>query len=479
MVLSQIDKSIEYPAVKFVDSEDLDYDAQLYQLELFPDLEVIIALGKVKYIFIDKNILYIPVYLTDDGEVVLQMGVYEFPSNIYTSLLDEDNDFDISLLENPLPLLYKFINESFIRKELGQKKKQIHLLHLQNHLLHLQKVKWKNLLNRKKRINLLNRKKRINLLNMKKRINLLNPKNPHRMILQNYLRIVEFRINKLLYKNCSRKTMMKNLLFLRSWLPKKLDQETNFKEHSGHNWVEKFMKNENYGIIDNESGGDCLFATIRDAYSGIGKTVTVKDLRSIASNAATEEVFHNFKEQYDMYDTEVKTLSTELAKLQNVNKALKQRYSQTKDRDEKKKLVEQSKPIIAKFRQAKKEKKAASELLHEYRWMRGVDTLAKLKKKMRSCGFWAESWTIQILEMALNVKLIILSSFNYAHRDYDNVLSCGDMAPDSLVTKGTFKPKYYIILDYTGNHYKLITYKQKQIFEFNDIPVKIKKSDCG
>ena len=39
MVLSQIDKSIEYPAVKFVDSEDLDYDAQLYQIELFPDLD--------------------------------------------------------------------------------------------------------------------------------------------------------------------------------------------------------------------------------------------------------------------------------------------------------------------------------------------------------------------------------------------------------------------------------------------------------
>ena len=77
--------------------------------------------------------------------------------------------------------------------------------------------------------------------------------------------------------------------------------------------------------------------------------------------------------------------------------------------------------------------------------------------------------------MVLNVKLIILSSYNYEHRDYDNVLSCGDMAPDSMEKKGAFKPKYYIILDHTGNHYKLITYKQKQIFEFNDIPVKIKK----
>ena len=109
-------KVFEYPAAKFVDSEDLDYDAQLYQIELFPGLEAIIALGKVKYTFIDKNVLYIPVYLTNDGEVILQMGIYEFPSNIYTSLLDEDNDFDISLLENPLPLLYKFITSRLFEK---------------------------------------------------------------------------------------------------------------------------------------------------------------------------------------------------------------------------------------------------------------------------------------------------------------------------------------------------------------------------
>jgi predicted NAD-dependent protein-ADP-ribosyltransferase YbiA (DUF1768 family) len=452
MVLSQIDKSIEYPAVKFIDPEDLDYDAQLYQIELFPGLEAIIALGKVKYVFIDKNVLYIPVYLTKDGEVILQIGVYEFPSNIYTSLLDEDNDFDISLLEKPLPLLYKFINESFIRKELGKKKTpakspaKIPEDATKKSPSHATKKSPEDATKKSPEDD-------FSELSKDGRV-------PNKQTI----------IQELFAEDDDEKPVISDEV-----VDEEDNQKTNFKEHSGHNWVEKFMKNENYGIVDNESGGDCLFATIRDAYSGIGKNVTVEDLRSIASNAATEEVFKNFKEQYDMYDTEVKNLSVELARLQNANKVLKKQHGQTKDRDEQKKIVDQSKPIIEKFKQAKKEKKAASELLHEYRWMRGIDTLAKLKKKMRTCRFWAESWTIQTLEMALNVKLIILSSYNYEHRDYDNVLSCGDMAPDSMEKKGAFKPKYYIILDHTGNHYKLITYKKKQIFEFNDIPVKIKK----
>jgi len=460
MVLSQIDNSIDYPSVKFIDQEDLDYDAQLYQVELFPGVEVIIALGKVKYNFIDKNILYIPVYLTKNNEVVLQIGVYEFPSNIYTSLLDEDNDFDINLLENPLPLLYSFINESFVKKEIGLKKASKNKSIAKEAVdvpKEAKKEEAKKEEAKKEEAKKEEAKKEEPKKDSAKKDSAKESTEDSRV--PNNKTIIE----EIFEEDDDEKPELQT------------DVEEDFEEKEGHNWLEKFMKSESYGIVDNEGKGDCLFATIRDAYEGAGKKVTVNDLRKIVSDAATETVFQNFKEQYDMYAKEVTLVTAEMIKLKNTNDTLKTKYKNTKDRDERKKLVDQTTPIIAKFKQAKKEKKYASELLQEYRWMRGINSLQKLKKKMRSCKFWAESWTIQTLEMILNVKLIVLSSFNYIHRDYDNVLSCGDMVPNIIEKKGIFKPKYYIIVDHTGNHYKLVTYKHKRIFEFNDIPTKIKQ----
>jgi len=247
MVVSKIDNSIDYPDSKFVDPDDLEYDAQLYEIELYPDLDVIIALGQVKYTFVDKNILYIPVYLTNDGEVLVQIGVYEFPANIYTSLLDEDNDFDISLLENPLPLLYSFAKESFIRKEIGSKKKNSSPVSA--------------------------------------------PISPPEVEVPTTITIDEVEPEQKSKKPAmdedaielskdsrvpNKQTIIEELFdeddderpeITDEMVVEEAQQEEKFKEHRGHNWVEKFMRNENYAIIDNEGKGDCLFATIRDAYS--------------------------------------------------------------------------------------------------------------------------------------------------------------------------------------------------------------------
>ena len=94
---------------------------------------------------------------------------------------------------------------------------------------------------------------------------------------------------------------------------------------------------------------------------------------------------------------------------------------------------------------------------------------------MKTCDYWADAWAISTLELALNTKFIILSSDEYRHGNYSRVLRCGDFVPKAIEDKTYFKPKYYMIIEHTGNHYKLITYKGKDIYRFHELPFGIKQ----
>ena len=109
MVKSVIDPNITYSEITDIDEGDIGYDAIQFEVELFPELEATIALGNVRYTYADSGILFIPVYLVKNGEVVEQFGVYEFMASQYTELLDEDDDFDITLMDNPIPLFYSLL----------------------------------------------------------------------------------------------------------------------------------------------------------------------------------------------------------------------------------------------------------------------------------------------------------------------------------------------------------------------------------
>ena len=235
------------------------------------------------------------------------------------------------------------------------------------------------------------------------------------------------------------------------------------------------MKSVKYSIKNNEGGGDCLFATIRDAFSSIAQQTSVNKLRKKLSHDATEKVFLNYKEQYDMYNASLIKDTQTIKELEAQYLLLKQRFGEVIDRNEKKMVSNEAKSVKEQHDRLVEEKKVTAEILKEYKFMKGVDSLEAFKNKIRKCEFWADTWAVSTLERILNIKFIIMSSDIYKNGDLKNVLQCGQLNDTILEQRGRFMPEFYIMIDHTGSHYKLIGYKKKMIFKFVEIPYDIKK----
>ena len=103
----------------------------------------------------------------------------------------------------------------------------------------------------------------------------------------------------------------------------------------------------------------------------------------------------------------------------------------------------------------------------EFAVLKGVNSLEKFKSLIQTCSFWAESAVIGILEKLLNVD-IILSKQAYISGD-GNVLLCGGSELRRCIIQSV-----YIITEYLGQHYTLITYKGKRIMRYEELPYEIR-----
>ena len=239
-------------------------------------------------------------------------------------------------------------------------------------------------------------------------------------------------------------------------------------------WIQKFMQNKNYNIIDNEGGGDCLFAVIRDAFTQIGKTYTVGDLRKLLSDAVTEDVFMNYYQLYTETSVSIAADKQRLTEIVAENNILREKLPLTRDSREQKIIVQQAKKLKDEFERIKREQRISTNMLEEYKFMKGVKSLQQFRAVINTCRFWGDTWAITTLERSLNTKFILLSEENFEQGDLDNVLQCGQLNDDELEASGTFTPDYYITMDYTGWHYKLITYKEHGIFTYDQLPYAIR-----
>ena len=434
MVVSRIDKSVSYIELKSVDPDDSKTEMSLYEIELNYGITVEAAIGGAKNTFADKNITYFPIYLVKFNNKVIQIGVFEIESINLLDFIDEDSNLLVNKLDEPL--LYTFATKEFIDKM---------------RLVPDTEIKAKEAKKTKKTTT---------------SSPLIEEKEEAVEIFIPESRRDTFTVRK--------HAKVASMLKPETEAQAKLARKT-YHEAEDDLWIQKFMKNKSYGIIDNEGGGDCLFATIREAFRTIGQDTTVAKLRDKVAQEVDEAMFRNYREQYTMITNQIKRTTAESAEIKKTIEGYKEQLKVTLDRETQKLLIAEAKLLRDRYDTLVIENKATKELLQNFKFIKDVPSLSAFKNVIKSCEFWADSGTISLLERLLNIKFVIFSSQRFREGDFDNVLECGDFVDPIIENRGEFMPEYYIIVEHTGEHYKNITYKKKMIYAFRELPYDVKK----
>jgi len=456
MVFSKINDNIEYKEKRKIDNEDKGHQSALYEVKMF-EKDVVICLGKPKYTFANRNIVFYPIYLvSNDNTIDGQIGLFEIIQEKTLKIFDEDGDINIKKLGNPL--FYDF-TEKIVRKSKSDVMKYLML--------------WDKT------------KKSVSdeiptlpeLGNVEKSIDdsddVMQVKVP-----EDVGSIQQEKVKKILEKGIF--TIDEN-----EKQPKMLLEETeteanaikkSYKESSKLPWIQKFMKNNNYKIDEVENNGDCFFAVIRDAFKQIGHITTVAKLRALVASEATDQIFKEYQDIYRGFDGEIKECEIEMAKIKKIlEKDMKKRAQLAKDnKPELDAILAEVSVLKQKFVELRSAKLEAETNMRNYiGHMKDITTLELFREYIQTPSYWADSWAISIIEKVLQIKMIILSEKSYIEGSLDSVMNCGEIDP-TIQQANTFSPNYYIMATYSGSHYRLITYKDKSILKYSEIPYHIK-----
>ncbi len=221
------------------------------------------------------------------------------------------------------------------------------------------------------------------------------------------------------------------------------EEKSDYKETKATVWIEKFLKSNDYKIIDNNGKGDCFFYTIIDSKIG---DYDIKELRKMISSQIS---INEFKEKRSLYEMMEKSIS-------DTKELIKKSSSEEKS-------------------QLKKELSYENSIFDSVKYMKNIKSLDDLKKYMETSDWWIDESGIEILEKKLNTKFIIFDKQSYLDNDLESVLLCKygtHITPDN--TK-EYNPDHYVLLSYeNNNHYTLISYNKKTHLSFNELPIEIK-----
>ena len=118
MVLSKINKKIDYLDKEKIDVNDINYSAALFEMTIF-NVNIVVAIGKANMEYIDNKIIYFSLYLVNKDKIVSKIGLYEIDSDNVDKYLDDDGDLNLEILE--MPVLFSYVTEDYLMEKSKEK----------------------------------------------------------------------------------------------------------------------------------------------------------------------------------------------------------------------------------------------------------------------------------------------------------------------------------------------------------------------
>lgn len=468
MVKSELNNTIVYNESKIIDNEDKGHSSSIYSIEL-EDQDIEIALGKEKYTFSDKNIVNYPIYFLNNNSIKERIGIFEIESNDVINALDEDGDIDIN---KGNILFFSYITIQYL-KNITKDDVKVDIDKIENYQDTVSNSK-KDQLNSQDKDNQNDNEKLDNDEDQEDDEDDEEEDDDVTKVSNIKNKLVEVKEDDDLVDGIfiDNKNFKKKPLLKEEFLKDSQDNKNDYEDRANSEWINQFLKNNHFGVIDNDGGGDCFFASIRDAFEMEGKSTTIRKLRAIVSKKATDEIFIQYKSIYQSMVGELNTKERNMKDLRKTGKLLKSQHDSVTDKIEGQNILNNAKQNLSNYQKEELEKSEIEDLLDEFIFMQDIDTFEKFKNIIKTSEFWADTWAITTIEESLKIKVIILSEEAYYSGDLDSVMLCGQNNSDKDLINST--PEYYVMVSYTGNHYRLITYKEKGLLKFSEIPYDIK-----
>ena len=462
MVYSSINSSIYYQEKQGIEPEDIGYESQLYELDVLGKT-VIIAFGRPKYTLATKGVVFYPVYLIVDRKVKSQIGIVEVRQANALEIFDEDEDLDPTKIV--APLFFGFVTEAFVDRSGSKTEEEPKKGEDKEKSEEKEKGSLKETEKEKEKRKGEDEDEENDVVSLETTDKSSGSKE------------VKHATQTLQHGVFEHDDKIKPPPLLVEETEADVKTTPKYKSTSKDDpWIVKYLANNNYGIHQVEANGDCFFAVIREAYKQIGEITTVAKLRAIVAKEATQTVFDNQRNFFLHMDSFVKGYDKRIREYkQLLEKDLKERAQKARNQPKVlAKILEEEKKVEAEYEKAIKERRDAQNMIDDdVGDFSKITTLEEFRAYIRTSHYWADVWAISVIERVLQIKMIMFSERSFKEKALNSVLQCGEV-DEELRRSKQFRPRFYIMTSFSGVHYKLVSYKNKKIFEYHEIPYNVR-----